>query len=107
MATIVMMKHPKTGIIKRGFVGFSWTTFLFGGFPALFRGDIVMGLIVIVLNMFTLGIAGIVWAFFYNKKYTLDLIERGYVFADSDAKVSLARERLGIAAPSDAPVLSS
>jgi hypothetical protein len=41
-----MMKNPNTGVIKKGFYGFSWTTFLFGGIPALFRGDIITGLVV-------------------------------------------------------------
>ena len=46
MATRIMLKHPQTGVIKPGYFGFSWTTFFFGGFPALFRGQIGLGLIV-------------------------------------------------------------
>lgn len=38
MATVVMLKHPETGIVTKGFYGFSWTTFFFGCLPALFRG---------------------------------------------------------------------
>jgi hypothetical protein len=102
MATRIMMKHPHTGIIKAGFFGFSWTTFFFGGFPALFRGQVLLGLIVIVINFVTLGIAGIIWAFFYNKSYTLGLLKKGYEFADSEGLVSLARAKLGVAAPAAA-----
>ncbi|WP_027179769.1 hypothetical protein [Maridesulfovibrio bastinii] len=97
MATTVMMKHPETGLVKKGFFGFSWTTFFFGGFPALFRGDILTGLIVIVISMCTCGIAGIIWAFFYNKSYTTKLIEKGYQFADSDGVVTMAKSSLGVA----------
>ena len=50
MAKIVMMKHEKTGVIKKGFYGFSWTSFFFSGFPALLRGDIVEGLIIWLLS---------------------------------------------------------
>lgn len=96
MAIQIMLKHPQTGIIKKGFYGFSWTTFFFGGFPAVFRGDIVLGLIVIIINLVTFGVAGIIWSFVYNKRYTLGLIEKGYELAGSDAENSMAKQKLGI-----------
>jgi hypothetical protein len=96
MATKIMMQHPTTGISKSGFYGFSWTTFLFGGFPALFRGDILIGLVVIVLNVLTWWIAGIIWSFFYNKYFTLRLVEKGYVFVGSDSEIASAKSALGI-----------
>ena len=96
MATTVMMKHPDLGIVKKGFFGFSWTTFFFGGFPALFRGDLFIGLLVIIINFITFGVAGLIWAFFYNKSYTIKLVEKGYKFADSEGIVSLAKSKLGI-----------
>jgi hypothetical protein len=92
-----MMRHPQTGLVKKGLVGFSWTTLFFGGFPALFRGDIVIGLVTMVLSFFTLGISNIIWAFMYNKQYTRRLVEGGYVFADGEALNALARSKLGIA----------
>ncbi|OIQ52050.1 hypothetical protein BerOc1_00522 [Pseudodesulfovibrio hydrargyri] len=97
MAQTVMLKNSENGIVKKGFVGFSWTTFFFGGFPALFRGDILTGLIVIVINILTMGIGGIIWAFFYNKSYTTKLLEKGYKFADSEGVTAMAKAKLGIA----------
>jgi len=97
MAQVVMLKHPKTGILKKGRFGFSWTTLFFGGFPAIFRGDLVLGLVVMVLQWATFGLAGLIWAFLYNKSYTIKLIEQGYEFADSPALVNRARAKLGIA----------
>lgn len=105
MASIVMLKHRDSGIIKRGFYGFSWTTLFFGFWPALFRADFLTfigGFVVLVLvGIFTLGlgsvIAMIVWAFFYNKFYTRKLLEKGYTFADSDGVVAEAKGRLGVA----------
>lgn len=96
MATKILLKHPETGIVKTGLYGFSWTTFFFGGFPALFRGDIMIGLAVIILSCITFWIAGIIWAFIYNKKYTIGLIEKGYVLSGSEAENTLARNKLGI-----------
>jgi hypothetical protein len=91
-----MMRHPDTGISKTGFYGFSWTTFFFGGIPALFRGDIITGLVVVVLGILTWWIAGIVWAFFYNKHYTTKLVEKGYTFIGSEADIAAAKAALGI-----------
>lgn len=96
MAHIVMMRNPKTGIVKPGFYGFSWTTFFWGGFPALFRGDFIMGLVFIVLQILTWGLSGVILAFFYNKQYTHKLLEQGYEFADSDGINSMARAKLGV-----------
>ena len=96
MAKVVMLKHPQTGILKKGLYGFSWTTLFFGGLPAIFRGDIIIGLVVMIASILTCGIAGLIWAFVYNKKYTLNLLEKGYVFNDTQENVLRAKEKLGI-----------
>lgn len=96
MAKTIMMLNPQNGIIKKGFYGFSWTSLFFGGFPAIFRGDHLIGVLVIFLNVLTCGIAGIIWAFIYNKSYTLKLLEKGYIFNDSSEVVADAKSSLGI-----------
>ena len=96
MAQVVLLKDPKSGVIKKGFYGFSWTTLFFGGWPAIFRGEIGLGLIVMLVTLFTCGIGGIIWAFLYNKRYTIGLLEKGYRFADSDGRITLARAKLGV-----------
>lgn len=105
MATTVRLVNHQTGIVKKGFFGFSWTTFFFGGLPALFRGDFVMGLVFIVLQFLTWGISGLVLAFFYNKQYTLKLIESGYTFADTEAVNQLAAAKLGVISPKQVPAM--
>ncbi|MBR4607678.1 MAG: hypothetical protein IKO41_15830 [Lachnospiraceae bacterium] len=96
MATEIKMFNPQTGIEKTGLYGFSWTTFFFGGFPALFRGDIMTGVLVILGCIFSCGLFALIWAFFYNKKYTLDLVEKGYEFAGTPEENERARKALGI-----------
>ena len=98
MASVIMMKNPQTGIIKKGFYGFSWTTLFFSGFPALFRGDIKTGVIVIIANLLTGGLAALIWAFFYNKSYTLGLIKEGYQFVGDPNAILSAKAKLGLAA---------
>lgn len=97
------MRNPQTGILKTGYVGFSWTTLFFGGFPAIFRGDIILGVILLLLYFPTWGIAPLIWAFVYNKNYTIKLLEKGYKFADDERRVAAARAKLGITAPDPTP----
>ncbi|SFF31544.1 hypothetical protein SAMN04487969_12528 [Paenibacillus algorifonticola] len=85
------------GAIKEVKVGFSWTTFFFGFFPALFRGDLkwaaIMLVAAIAVGIFTLGIGawlpGIVFSFIYNKMYIKELLEKGYRPADAQAQAAL------------------
>lgn len=105
MAKIVMMKHEATGIVEKGFYGFSWTSFFFGGFPALFRGDFALGiaLIVVSLVLCVMGVGflnlviSLIWAFVYNRTYTLKLLEKGYQFCDTFSVVEEAKKNLKIA----------
>jgi len=103
MAKEVRLRHP-SGITKTGFVGFSWTTFFFGGIPALLRGDLVGCLIIFLLNLalsYLLNfvgwfIAGAVAGAVYNGQYTKRLIEKGYVIDDKEPIARMAAEHLGV-----------
>ncbi len=96
MAKVVMMKSPTTGVVKKGFYGFSWTMWFWGGLVPLFRGDVVMGILLIILYLLTWGVGTFIFAFFYNKQYTIKLLENGYVFADSEGVNAMARAKLGV-----------
>ncbi|MCM3214004.1 DUF2628 domain-containing protein [Niallia taxi] len=90
------------GVTKNVKVGFSWTTFFFGFFPALFRGDlkwaVIMLVVEAVLGSFTLGIgawiSGVVFAFVYNKIYIKELIEKGYSPANEEARTLLVNNQI-------------
>lgn len=59
-------------------LGFSWTVFFFGGWPALFRQDWLWGIGLIIGTILTYGLVGLVFAFFYNKIYAKGLFSSGY-----------------------------
>lgn len=104
MAVAIHMKHEQTGITKYGFYGFSWTSFFFGGFPALFRGDIGYGLAILfggcLFAAFSHGtlwfLVSVVWAAIYNRHFTHRLLQAGYQFHDSPERVAEAKRALGI-----------
>lgn len=102
MAERISMVNPKTGIVKQGYIGFSWTYFFFGFWVPLFRGHYgLFGIHFLIwlfgVITFTWWIVQIVLSFFFNKFYTLRLIEEGYVFNDADADlVKRAKSTLGV-----------
>jgi hypothetical protein len=92
MATEIRMRNPTTGEESTAYAGYSWTSLLFGAFPALLRGDIAAGLGVLLLivvaggaafvaglpTYLTTGIIGAIWGFFYNDIHSARLRREGY-----------------------------
>ena len=84
----------KSGLKKQVKVGFSWTTFFFGLFVPLIRGDLKWAAIMFALSVLagalSLGIGsffvGIIFSFVYNKVYIKDLIERGWQPNNDEAR---------------------
>ncbi|SDO16731.1 hypothetical protein SAMN04487897_10976 [Paenibacillus sp. yr247] len=66
------------GVPKTLKVGFSWTTFFFGGWVAMFRGQWGEVAKWFFLNPITLGIWGIVQCWTANKKTVIYHLEKGY-----------------------------
>lgn len=99
--TKILFENPETGAIKSAPAGFSWTTFFFGFFPALFRGDIKWGLIQLVLMIFTAGLSGLVFMFIYNKLYIKDLIKKGFKAKSIElGDLDSASAKIGVDIPS-------
>jgi hypothetical protein len=98
--TSIIFKNPNTGAMKEAPVGFSWTTFFFGFFPALFRGDWKYAVIQLILAMITFGISGIFFAFIYNKLYIQDLIGAGFKGQSiASGDMSFASAKIGMQIP--------
>ncbi|MBM7836474.1 DUF2628 domain-containing protein [Clostridium sardiniense] len=68
----------ETGLRKQVKQGFSWTTFFFGGFVPLFRGDLKWFFIMWILAIPTFGISWLIMPFIYNKKYIEGLMMKGF-----------------------------
>ena len=105
MAQAIEMTNPKTGIIKNGYIGFSYSYFFLGIFSLgwvvpLYRGNLVIALICLIFHMFTLPLwmfTALLFGLFFNKFYTLRLIEEGYLFTDNDKELVIrAKTILGV-----------
>lgn len=96
---MITLKNQNTGLVKECSTGYSWTTFFFGIFVPLIRGDLKWAAILFVICLFigalTLGfgalIVGPVFAYFYNKIFIKAMIEKGYAYADEDSKTYLIK----------------
>jgi len=94
------MENADTGISKTAPVGFSWTTFFFGPFPAYLRGDIKWGTIMIIAAFFTGGISSLIFCFIYNKTYIQDLLTKGFKVKTVEAgTIESAKAKTGINLP--------
>ena len=98
--TSIIFENPNTGAIKEAPVGFSWTTFFFGPFPALFRGDWKWAVIMFILAFITAGLSSLVFMFIYNKTYIKDLIGSGYKARSiANGDMDFAASKLGMRMP--------
>jgi len=95
MAKIVMMKHSNSGIIKKGYYGFSWTYFFFGYIVPIARREIKIAMLHLLLAIVTLGVSQIILSFLYNEQYMDRLIKKGYVFEDTNEVMDEAMLKLG------------
>lgn len=86
---LITLFNPTTRQSKQVKVGFSWTVFFFGAFPALFRGDFKWFLIMLAADFFTASMAHWVFIFIYNKLYITDLLNQGYVPNDDFSEQTL------------------
>ncbi|UZJ79603.1 hypothetical protein [Fictibacillus sp. KU28468] len=97
----------EAGVVKEVKIGFSWTTFFFGFFPALFRGDLKWAAIMFITGalaaVFTFGfgawIPGIIFSFVYNKINIKDLLEKGYRPSDEQTQSELQARGIITSAP--------
>lgn len=94
----VMIQHTTSGLTKKGFYGYSWTYLLFGWLVPIFRGEIGIGFLHLVLTVVTVGVFQVVMPYLYNRQYTSRQLTNGWVLADSTEKMQQARYRLKIVA---------
>jgi hypothetical protein len=92
----VLIKHTQSSIVKSGYVGFCWTYLLFGWIVPVFRGEIGIGALHLVLTLITFGLFQIIMPFLYNKQFMVRHLTNGYELSDEESVNLMAKQRLGI-----------
>lgn len=96
----IYFRHQTTEKPKEAPVGFSWTTLFFGFFVPLLRKDLKWFAIMLIAQIFTLGISVLVFPFIYNKLYIKSLISEGYqAHSVKGGSIDHLATALGIAIP--------
>ncbi|MDA9919988.1 flagellar basal body-associated FliL family protein [Luminiphilus sp.] len=95
--TAVKISHEQSGMKGQCFVGFSWTYYLFGWLVPIFRGEIAIGFLHLLITVFTFGLFQPVMSFLYNRQYSRRQFTDGWELADTDNQNALSRGRLGLA----------
>ena len=93
----VLIRHPQSGLTKNGFMGWCWTYCLFGWLVPIFRGEIGIGALHLLLTCITFGLFQLIMSFLYNKQYMTRKLLAGWVLADTEQNNQYARIKLGIA----------
>ncbi len=96
MATAILIKHHNSGLIKKGYYGFSWTYLFFGWFVPLFRGELGVAALHFFFSFITLGIWQIFFSFLYNKQYMTRMLTGGWRLAGSEDENRHAALKLGM-----------
>ena len=94
--TTVRISHAQSGMQGQCFTGFSWTYYLFGWLVPIFRGEITVGFLHLLITIFTAGLFQLVMSFLYNKQYSRRQFTDGWELSDTENQNALARGRLGL-----------
>jgi hypothetical protein len=91
--TPVRVIHKDSGLVKTVRLGWSWTYWYFGFLVPVFRGEIGIGVLHMVISVFTFGLFQVLMSFLYNRQQLTRLLEKGWILAPDEIE---ARQRLEI-----------
>lgn len=92
----VRIVHADSGLVKTGYIGYSWTYLLFGWFVPLVRGELGVAVLHLAITIVSAGLSHLIFAFIYNRQYMNRMLTSGWRLDVSDENCELARRVLGI-----------
>ena len=92
----VRILHRESGLVKTGYIGYSWTYLLFGWFVPLVRGELAVAVLHLVITVFSAGISQLIFPFIFNRQYMQRMLTAGWYLDSLDANYELAQRTLGI-----------
>ena len=95
--TKIALQHEQSRIVKNGYVGYSLTYLIFGWIVPIFRGEILIGVLHLVITFISFGLFQLIMPYLFNKQYTTRMLTNGWILADTREMNQYARSKLNIA----------
>jgi len=92
----IRVVHSSSGVGKNGYMVYSWTYLIGGWFVPVFRGELVIGLIHLVVTLVSFDLSQIVFPFVYNRQYMNRMLTSGRVLDSIDSNYEMAKGKLNI-----------
>ncbi len=92
----VRIIHTDSGLVKKGFLGFSWTYLVFGWFVPVVRGELGVGVLHFLITVVSLGLSQLVFPFLYNRQFMNRMLTAGWRLDPTDANYEMAKRVLGV-----------
>jgi CHASE2 domain-containing sensor protein len=92
----VRIVHGDSGLVKTGYIGYSWTYLIFGWFVPLIRGELGTAVLHLVITLVSAGLSQLIFPFIYNRQYMNRMLTSGWRLDTSDANYELAKQVLGV-----------
>jgi hypothetical protein len=92
----VRIIHTDSGLVKTGYIGYSWTYLVFGWFVPVMRGEIGIGALHFLLTMVSLGLSQLIFPFLYNRQYMGRMLTSGWRLDSTDANSAQAKRVLDV-----------
>ncbi len=92
----VRIIHTDSGLVKKGFLGFSWTYLVFGWFVPVVRGELGVGVLHFLITVVSLGLSQLVFPLLYNRQFMNRMLTAGWRLDPTDANYEMAKRVLGV-----------
>ena len=92
----VRIFHADSGLVKTGYIGYSWTYLLFGWFVPLVRAELGVAVLHFFLTLISAGLSQLIFPFLYNRQYMNRMLTNGWVLDIADPNHDLARVKLNM-----------
>ena len=92
----VRLIHAPSGLVKVGYVGYSWTYLVFGWFVPVVRGELGVGVLHLVITLVSFGLSQLIFPFLYNRQYMVRMLTSGWELDANDPHYDLARRKLNM-----------
>jgi hypothetical protein len=97
----VRIVHTESGLVKTGYIGYSWTYLLFGWFVPLVRGELGVAVLHFFLTFMSAGLSQLIFPFLYNRQYMNRMLTSGWRLDPMDENYELAKRTLQVRGASD------